>query len=67
MSRAVVSTLKYQEFVRVRMGYVGDKLMASPLSRGSGVVSSFMKADGILEVPQDAEGYPAGSQVAIRL
>jgi len=67
LTRPVVSGLKYEEFVRVRMGYVGDKLMASPLSRGSGVVSSFMKADGILEVPQGMEGYEAGSQVKVRL
>jgi putative molybdopterin biosynthesis protein len=49
------------------MGYVGGKLMASPLSRGSGVVSSFMKADGILEVSQELEGYEAGSEVNVRL
>ena len=67
LTRPVVSGLKYEEFVRVRMGYVGDKLMASPLSRGSGVVSSFMKADGILEVPQGLEGFEAGSEVNIRL
>ena len=67
LTRPVVSGLKYQEFVRVRMGYVGDKLMASPLSRGSGVVSSFMKADGILEVPQGLEGYEAGAEVTVRL
>ena len=67
LTRPVVSGLKYQEFVRVRMGYVGDKLMASPLSRGSGVVSSFMKADGILEVPQGLEGYEAGAEVNVRL
>ena len=67
LTRPVVSGLKYQEFVRVRMGYVGDKLMASPLSRGSGVVSSFMKADGIVEVPQGMEGYEAGSEVKVRL
>ena len=67
LTRPVVSGLKYEEFVRVRMGYVGDKLMASPLSRGSGVVSSFMKADGILEVPQGLEGYEAGTEVNIRL
>ena len=67
LTRPVVSGLKYQEFVRVRMGYVGDKLMASPLSRGSGVVSSFMKADGLLEVPQGVEGYEAGSEVDVRL
>lgn len=67
LTRSVVSGLKYQEFIRVRLGYVGDKLMASPLSRGSGVVSSFMKADGILEVGQGTEGYEAGSQVQVRL
>ena len=67
LTRPVVSGLKYEEFVRVRMGYVGDKLMASPLSRGSGVVSSFMKADGILEVPQGLEGYEAGAEVTVRL
>ena len=67
LSRAVVSGLKYQEFVRVRLGKVGGKLMASPLSRGSGVVSSFMKADGILEIPQGVEGYKAGSAVQVRL
>lgn len=67
LTRPVVSGLKYQEFVRVRMGYVGDKLTASPLSRGSGVVSSFMKADGIMEVSQGCEGYEAGETVSVRL
>ncbi len=67
LTRPVVSSLKHEEFVRVRMGYVGDKLTASPLSRGSGVVSSFMKADGIIEVPQGLEGYEAGSNVEVRL
>ena len=67
LTRPVISGLKYEEFVRVRMGYVGDQLMASPLSRGSGVVTSFMKADGILEVSQGLEGYKAGDKVTVRL
>ena len=67
LTRPVVSGLKYQEFVRTRMGCVDGRLMASPLSRGSGVVSSFMKADGILEVPQGLEGYEAGAEVNVRL
>lgn len=67
LSRTVVSGLKYHEFVRVRLGYVGDTLVASPLSRGSGVISSFMKADGMLEIEQGIEGYDAGSRVKIRL
>lgn len=67
LARTVVSGFKYQEFVRVRMGKVGEKLMVSPLSRGSGVVTSFMKADGILEIPQGCEGYKAGDRVSVKL
>lgn len=67
LSRRVVSSLKYQEFVRVRLGKVDDRLVASPLARGSGVVSSFMKADGILEIPQGSEGLEAGEAVQVRL
>lgn len=67
LSRSVLSGLKYQEFIRVRMGNVGGRLMASPLNRGSGVVTSFVKADGILEVPQGTEGYEAGQTVEVQL
>ena len=67
LTRGLVSGLKYKEYVRVRMGSVGGRLVASPLPRGSGVVSSFMKADGILEVPQGTEGYSAGEEVEVRL
>ena len=67
LSRSLVSGLKYQEYVRVRLGKVGGKMIASPLSRGSGIVSSFMKADGILTVPQGVEGYEAGEMVEVAL
>ena len=67
LTRAVVSGLKYEEFVRVRMGFVGGRLTATPLNRGSGVVTSFMKADGILRVPQGREGFEAGEEVSVRL
>ena len=67
LSKTVISTLKYQEFIRVRMGYVNEKLIATPLSRGSGVISSFMRADGILEIPQGVEGLETGENIKIRL
>lgn len=67
LSRPVVSGLKYREYVRVRLGHVGEKLVASPLSRGSGVVTSFMKADGLLEIPQGTEGYETGQTVSVHL
>ena len=67
LTKPLITSLKYEEFVRVRMGEVAGKIMASPLSRGSGVVSSFMKADGIVRVPQNLEGYAAGDEVEIDL
>ena len=67
LARRVVSGLKYREFVRVRLGQVGDQLVASPLARGAGVVSSFLKADGILDIPQGKEGLEAGERVTVSL
>jgi len=67
LSKALASTSDYQEFVRVRLGYVRDRLIASPLGRGSGIVTSFMKADGIVEVPVGDRGYECGELVKVRL
>ena len=67
LTRPVVSGLKYREYVRLRLGSVNGRIMATPLPRGSGVVSSFLKADGMLCVPQGVEGYPAGEEVAVQL
>ncbi|MBO7319440.1 MAG: molybdopterin biosynthesis protein, partial [Clostridia bacterium] len=67
LGKRVVSSLKYQEFVRVTLGKSGDILTAVPLSRGAGVITSFTKADGILTIPQDSEGFDAGEDVEIRL
>ena len=67
LGKRVVSSLKYQEFVRVTLGKSGDTLTAVPLNRGAGVITSFTKADGILTVPQNCEGFEAGEEVEIRL
>ncbi len=67
LTRPCTSSLKYQEFIRVRMGVVGGKAVATPLSRGAGVVTSFVRADGIMTVPQNSEGYEAGERVKLRL
>ena len=67
LGRKVVSSLKYTEYVRVTLGVIGGKLLASPLPRGAGVITSFTKADGILTVPQNCEGYEAGETVEVRL
>ncbi len=67
VSRRLVSSLKYLEFIRARLGKVGGRIVAVPLNRGAGVVSSFVKADGIIHVPQNVEGYEAGGKARVEL
>lgn len=67
LSRRVMSSLKYLEFVRVKLGYVGNKLIATPLTRGAGSTMSLVRADGVLEVPQSVEGFEAGTKIEVKL
>lgn len=67
LGKRIVSSLKYREFVRVTLGNVGGRLTAVPLPRGAGVITSFTKADGIIEVPQNCEGIEAGEEIRVRL
>lgn len=67
LSRRIVSSLKHEEFIRLKLGVVNDKIIATPLDRGAGVTMSLVKADGILVVPQRVEGYEASTEVEVRL
>jgi putative molybdopterin biosynthesis protein len=67
VSRRIVSTLKYREYIRVKLGQVGDKLIATPLNRGAGVTMALVKADGILVIPKNSEGYEAGEEASVEL
>lgn len=67
LTKKVVSSLKYEEFVRVTLGTVGENLYAVPLPRGAGVITSVTKAGGILRLPQNLEGYEAGERVKVGL
>ncbi len=67
LAKSIVSGLKYQEYVRVKLAKVGDKMVASPLPRGAGLVSSFMKADGMITIPQGLEGLETGEEVDVEL
>ncbi len=67
MTRRIHSPMGEDEFLRVRLGQVGDTLVATPLQRGAGVISSLVRADGIARVPRNSEGIEAGSDVQVRL
>jgi len=68
MGRRCVSSLKYREFVRATLGFDAEgSLSAVPISAGAGVITSLTKADCILDVPQNCEGYEAGERAHVRL
>ncbi|MEA4869969.1 MAG: molybdopterin biosynthesis protein [Christensenella sp.] len=68
MGRRMVSSLKYREFVRATLGFGADGgLSAVPLNAGAGVVTSFTKADCLIDIPQNCEGYEAGERAHVRL
>lgn len=67
LTRRCMSSLKYHEFVRVKLGYIGDKYVATPLTRGAGATMSLVNADGVLEIDQSIEGIEAGAKVKVRL
>jgi putative molybdopterin biosynthesis protein len=66
-ARPLFSKLGVEEFVRVKLGKVGDKLIATPSGRGAGAVMSYLQADGILTVSAASEGIGAGEQVKVEL
>ena len=67
MARKTLSPIGEDEFLRVRLGKVGDRLVASPVERGAGVIMSMVRADGIVKIPRFSEGYDAGMQVTVEM
>ncbi|WP_376789917.1 molybdopterin biosynthesis protein [Thermoflexus sp.] len=67
LTRKLLSPLGDEEWVRVTVGRVGERYVAAPLPRGAGVLSSLVRADGILRIPRFVEGYDQGQVVSIEL
>lgn len=67
MSRQTASALGQEEFLRVKIGKVGDTFIATPVTRGAGVLMSLVRADGIARIPAMSEGLGAGAEVEVEL
>jgi len=67
MSRDVPSVAGSEEFVRVRLGAVNGRLVAVPLGRGAGLITSLVRADGIVRIPALSEGVAEGEEVECAL
>lgn len=67
MAHKVVSRLGDEEFLRVKLGNIDGKIMAYPLSRGAGVVTSLVEADALIRIPLFKEGVDFGEEVEAEL
>ncbi|MFQ5895950.1 MAG: molybdopterin biosynthesis protein, partial [Nitrospinota bacterium] len=67
MSRKTASHLGAVDYVRVRLGLVGDRMVALPGKRGASVISSLVDADGIVRIPANQEGLEKGALVEVEL
>jgi putative molybdopterin biosynthesis protein len=65
--RKVHSSAGDREYLRVTVGKVGQRWIAAPLSRGAGVITSLVRADGIVEIPEGVQGVQANENVTVRL
>ncbi|MBF0404170.1 MAG: molybdopterin biosynthesis protein [Nitrospirae bacterium] len=67
IGRTISSAIGQEEFVRVKVGKVGNRFVATPLGRGAGVMMSLVRADAMLVIPAMSEGVGAASEVNLSL
>ncbi|TET87542.1 MAG: molybdopterin biosynthesis protein, partial [Dehalococcoidia bacterium] len=67
MTRKVFSLMGQDEFLRVKVGKVGSRLVATPLQRGAGITMSLVRADGLVRIPRGWEGLREGQKVPVEL
>ncbi len=67
LARKLASVVGMDDWIRVRLGEVDGRIVATPLPRGAGVLTSLVRADGLLVVPAGIEGHQAGAQVPVTL
>jgi len=70
LTRQIPSQLGRRDFVRVRLRFDhnNNEYIAEPIrSSGSGIISSMVRASGILEIPEDLEGLEKDNKVIVKL
>lgn len=66
-TRKIASKLGVEEFLRVKLGMVGERIVATPLPRGAGNITSLTEAHGLLRIPNDVEGVTENEAVTAEL
>ncbi len=67
ITRKTTSPAGDDDYIRVVVGKVGEKTLAAPIARGAGVITSLVRADGLVVLPRGVQGVEAGEAVNVRL
>jgi molybdenum cofactor synthesis domain-containing protein len=67
IGRKLPSKPGLEEHVRVILGKVGERVIAIPLTGGAGMMTSLVRADGILRIAPEVSGYSEGEKATIEL
>jgi molybdenum cofactor synthesis domain-containing protein len=62
-SRDIPSKLGTEEFIRVNIGRVGDRMVATPLPRAAGSITTLTRAEGIIRIPNLSEGVGQDEEI----
>jgi putative molybdopterin biosynthesis protein len=66
-SRDIPSKLGIEEFLRVNVGKVGEKTIATPLPRAAGSITTLTRAEGIIRIPPLSEGVSQDEMIEAEL
>jgi len=67
MGRSMASTSGRVDYLRVAVRDIDGKLTAEPIMGKSGLITTMVKADGIVIIPMTQEGLEAGQEVDVIL
>ena len=60
LTRRLSSPAGDDDYTRVTAAEINGRLLATPLSRGAGVITSLVRADGLAHIPRFSEGIDRG-------
>jgi molybdenum cofactor synthesis domain-containing protein len=66
-TRDIPSKLGIEEFLRVNIGMVGGRHVATPLARAAGSITTLTRAEGIIRIPALSEGISQGQKTIAEL
>lgn len=67
LARKTPSKPGMREALRLAAGRIGDAIVAAPLARGAGMITTMTKAQAVAYIPEDVEGVDAGETLRAEL